>query len=104
MSNAMEHVMPCGCKSAVVKRMAPAIDKSIVNEDGEPLGAPKMENGAFVMEEVEEIEETYCAEHTNVLIERQHAAQKMIAEGRTEEALQLMQGASPFLLTDGGNE
>jgi hypothetical protein len=104
--SAFETVLPCGCKKGIVKRMAPAIDKSVVNEDGEPLGAPLMENGAFIMEEVDEIQETYCDEHTATLIERQHEVQKALAGGASyDEAMKILTGATPFpMLMDGSDE
>jgi hypothetical protein len=98
-------ILPCGCRKGVVKRMAPAIDKSVVNEDGEPLGAPLMKDGAFVMEEVEEIQESYCDEHTKVLVERQHEVQKALTSGATyDEAMKILTGATPFLMLGDGSD
>ena len=95
-----EVVMPCGCKRELVKRQAPAFDPE--------TGAPKMENGAFVMEEVEEIQEIFCDEHTIKIIERQQEMQKALASGTPlteDEVLQLTAGASPFpQLGDGSDE
>jgi len=89
--------MPCGCQRGIVKRMAPDI-----NEDG----TPKLESGAFVMKEIEEIQEAYCGEHTKVLIERQQEVQHALASGASpDQAIALLMGATPFpMLTDGENE
>lgn len=76
-----ENELPCGCVREFVKRMAPAIN---------PDGTPKLQDGAFVMEEVEEIQERYCNQHTSVLIERQDQVQKALASGASpEEALKI---------------
>lgn len=97
MSNAI--TMPCGCRREFVKRQAPAFDAE--------TGAPKMEDGAFVMEEVEEIQEVYCDKHTITMIERQQEVQKALAGGTltSDEVLRLTEGASPFpLLGDGTDD
>lgn len=90
----LRHTMPCGCQRGIVKRMAPDI-----NEDG----TPKLDNGAFVMKEIEELQESYCSEHTKVLVERQQEVQKALASGASaDEAIALLMGATPFsALTDG---
>src|SRR6185369_1075482 len=59
--------LPCGCTRGIVKRMAPALN---------PDGTAKIEGGAFVMEEVEEIQERFCDEHTLTMIRRQYDVQK----------------------------
>ena len=78
----------------MIKRMAPAFDAE---------GAPKLQDGAFVMEEIEEIQESYCDEHTKTLIERQQEVKLALKSGASgDEALRLFAGASPFpQLTDG---
>lgn len=89
--------LPCGCRRGIVKRMAPDIDEN---------GHPKLENGAFVMKEVEELQDSHCAEHSKVLIERQHEAQRALESGASaDDALRILAGASPLpLLTDGDSE
>lgn len=86
-----DHVLPCGCRQGIVKRQAPEFD--------EKTGAPVMKDGAFVMKEVEEIQEQFCDEHTAILIDRQEQVQKALAAGASpEEALKIMAGVSPFML------
>jgi len=88
--------LPCGCTRGIVKRMAPALN---------PDGTAKIEGGAFVMEEVEEIQERFCDEHTLTMIRRQYDVQKALASGASsEEALALMAGASPFPLLGDGSD
>ncbi len=80
--------MPCGCRRGIVNRLAPDIDEN---------GHPKFEDGAFVMKEIEELQESYCSEHTSVLIERQHAVQRALESGASaDEAIALLNGASPL--------
>jgi hypothetical protein len=94
MNNDLAVTMPCGCRRGIIKRLAPDIDEN---------GHPKFENGAFVMKEVEELQEDYCSEHTGVLIERQHAVQRALESGASsEEVMAILNGASPLpKLTDG---
>lgn len=85
--------MPCGCRRGIVKRMAPAFDEE---------GRPKIEDGVFVMEEIEELQEQYCNEHTKVLAERQQAAMRALESGASpDEAIALLTGATLPVLTDG---
>ncbi len=97
MTNSTVLEMPCGCQRGIVKRMAPDIDEN---------GHPKIEDGAFVMKEVEELQESYCTEHTGILVERQHAVQRALESGASaEEAIALLNGVSPLpKLTDGRDE
>lgn len=87
--------LPCGCERAVVKRMAPDID-----EDGHPN---LDETGAFIMKEIEDIQESYCTEHTKVLVERQQEAMRALESGASpEEAARILTGGTPLpALTDG---
>lgn len=90
------HELECGCRREVVKRMAPSLN---------PDGTPKLQDGAFVMDEVEEIEERYCAKHTGELMERQDQVQKALASGASpEEAMRILTGGTPFpMLSDGAD-
>lgn len=91
--NANVLTMPCGCTRGIVKRMAPVIDEE---------GRPKIEDGAFVMEEREELQESFCGEHTGVLIERQQAAMRALESGASpNEAIALLNGETLPALTDG---
>lgn len=83
--------LACGCWRAIVARKVLAYDES---------GKPKLDAaGKPTYEEHEEIEESYCQQHTERIIERQAAVQKALDEGRpSEEAMALMVGASPFAL------
>jgi hypothetical protein len=90
--------MPCGCHRGIVKRLAPDIDDN---------GAPKFDaDGAFVMKEIEELQESYCEEHTKVLVERQHEVQRALESGASaDDAIALLMGTSPLpALTDGKPE
>jgi len=95
--NVQVGAMPCGCRRGITKRMAPNIDEN---------GHPKIENGAFVMKETEELQESFCDEHTKVLIERQREVQRALESGASaDEALLILSGATPLpALTDGKTE
>lgn len=98
MSDDLATIMPCGCRRGITKRLAPDIDEN---------GHPKLEDGAFVMKEVEELEESYCSEHTKVIAERQQEVARALAGGTvtSDEALRLISGMSPTrTLTDGKTE
>jgi hypothetical protein len=78
-------VQPCGCQSAIISRQRPAFD-----EKGHPKISPE---GTFVMEMSEDIEESYCEEHSKVVAARQEAVQKLLVSGgSSEDALRLMLG------------
>lgn len=85
--------LECGCRREVAKRQAPALN---------PDGTPKLKDGVFEMEEVEEIQEVYCDKHTGILIERQEQVKKALEAGASaDEALKILTGATPFLLGSG---
>jgi hypothetical protein len=81
--------------------MAPAMTPGTAAEGG---GQPIFKDGAFEMVEVEELEETYCPKHSNVLIERQEEAKKLLAAGDAEGAQQALMGATPFPMLGDGSE
>ena len=85
---------PCGCRRIFGKRMAPDID-----ENGHPRFG---DDGAFLMKEVEDIQETYCPEHSKVLIERQQSAIHALESGASpDDAIALLTGTAVPALTDG---
>lgn len=86
--------MPCGCCRSLVERLAPAID-----EEGHPKLNP---DGSFIMVETKDIQESYCTEHSGMLIERQQAAQRALESGASaDEAIALLTGATVPALADG---
>ncbi len=91
----LRNTLPCGCWRAVVKRSVAAFDEQ---------GTPKLDvAGQFVMTISEEVEDGFCEEHTKVIAERQVAVAKALAAGTDpNEAMLLMEGASPFPMLGAG--
>jgi hypothetical protein len=94
----MREELPCGCYSAVTRRMVPAFDPT--------TGYPKVDaDGKVLEEEHEEVEEGYCAEHSVVVHERMLEANRALAEGRDpSEALAAMAGIGHPALPSAGAE